>query len=177
MGKKPKMRCLFVKFPLLSKIQTLSHKHLVRQTSNHHHCDQQVQIPIGRGIWVILSFSTWSKTILCIFKEQIWLPNRNAMEKYSIWPGRDAQNGLILHDVGFWMGQFQWFWDCTLRCFWVMGYMYTLSWKTTHHRTTFRIFCSITQNTIPEENSCKMFHISSLIVLFSYGKFKDIWFG
>ena len=38
--------------------------------------------------------------------------------------------------------------------------------KTDHHRTTFRIFCNITQNTTPEENSCKMFHISSPIVPF-----------
>ena len=46
--------------------------------------------------------------------------------------------------------------------------------ETAHHRTTFRIFCNITQKTTPEENSCKMFHISSPIVLFSYGKVKDI---
>ena len=38
--------------------------------------------------------------------------------------------------------------------------------KTAHHRTTFGIFCNFTQNTTPEENSCKMFHISSPIVLF-----------
>ena len=38
-GKKSKMRIIFAKFPLLSKIQTLSHKLLVRQTSNHHHCN------------------------------------------------------------------------------------------------------------------------------------------
>ena len=38
--------------------------------------------------------------------------------------------------------------------------------ETTHHRTTFGIFCNITQNATPEENSQKMFHISSLIVLF-----------
>ena len=33
--------------------------------------------------------------------------------------------------VGFWACQFQWhrFWGCTFRCFWVMGYMYALSWK------------------------------------------------
>ena len=30
-------------FPLLSKIQTLSHKLLVRQTSNHHHCNWHAQ--------------------------------------------------------------------------------------------------------------------------------------
>ena len=35
-----------------------------------------------------------------------------------------------------------------------------------HHRTTFGIFCNITQNTTPEENINKRFHISSLIVLF-----------
>ena len=53
--------------------------------------------------------------------------------------------------------------------------MYAL--ETAHHRTTFGIFCNFTQNTIPEENSQKMFHISSPIILFSYGKFKDIFWG
>ena len=47
-----------------------------------------------------------------------------------------------------------------------MGYMYALSWKTAHHRTTFGIFCNFTQKTIPEENSCKMFHFSLPILLF-----------
>ena len=32
--------------------------------------------------------------------------------------------------------------------------------ETAHHRTNFGIFCNITQNTTPEENSQKMFHIS-----------------
>ena len=41
-----------------------------------------------------------------------------------------------------------------------------------HHRT-FRIVCNITQNNTSEENSQKMFHISSLTVLHSYGKVKD----
>ena len=40
--------------------------------------------------------------------------------------------------------------------------------ETAHHRTTFWIFCNITQNTTPEENNQKMFHISSPIVLFSW---------
>ena len=39
--------------------------------------------------------------------------------------------------------------------------------------TTFGIFCNITQNTTPKENSHKMFHISSPIVHFSSGKVKD----
>ena len=41
--------------------------------------------------------------------------------------------------------------------------------ETAHHCATFGIFCNITQNTTPEENSQKMFHISSLIVLFLMG--------
>ena len=41
-----------------------------------------------------------------------------------------------------------------------------------HHRVTFGIFCNITQNTTPEENTQNMFNISSPIVLFSYGKVK-----
>ena len=44
--------------------------------------------------------------------------------------------------------------------------------ETAHHRTTFRIFCNFTQKTIPEENSCKMFHISIPIVLFLMGRSK-----
>ena len=47
--------------------------------------------------------------------------------------------------------------------------------QTAHHRPTIGIFCNFTQKTTPEENSCKMFHTSSLIVLFSYGKVKDIF--
>ena len=46
MGEKPKMRVIFAKFPLLSKIQILYYKLLVRQTSNHHHCNCHVQKPI-----------------------------------------------------------------------------------------------------------------------------------
>ena len=46
--------------------------------------------------------------------------------------------------------------------------------ETAHHSTTFGIFWNFTQKTIPEENSCKMFHISSTIVLFSYGKAKNV---
>ena len=38
----------FAKFLFLSKIQTLSHKLLVRQTSNHHHCNQHTQKPINK---------------------------------------------------------------------------------------------------------------------------------
>ena len=47
--------------------------------------------------------------------------------------------------------------------------------ETAHHRTTFGMFCHITQKTTPEENSCQMFHISSEMIFFSYGKVKDIF--
>ena len=70
MGEKPKMRVIFAKFPLLSKTQALSHKLLVRQTSNHHHCNWHAQKPMCRDLQVILSSSSWSKTtFLCIFME------------------------------------------------------------------------------------------------------------
>ena len=54
-------------------------------------------------------------------------------------------------------------------------FMHYIILQTVHHRSTFRIFCNITQKTAPNENSCKMFHISSAIVLLSYGKVKDIF--
>ena len=69
-GEKPKMRVIIAKFPLLSKIQTLSHKHLVRQTSNNQHCNQHAQKHTCRDFQVILSSSSWSKTTLCIFKKK-----------------------------------------------------------------------------------------------------------
>ena len=51
---------------LLSEIQTLSHKLLVRQTFNHHHCDWHAQKPICKDFQVILSSSSCSKN-LCVF--------------------------------------------------------------------------------------------------------------
>ena len=53
-------------------------------------------------------------------------------------------------------------------------YVYII-FETAHYRTTFRIFCNITHNTTHEANSHKMFYISSLIILFSYGKVKDLF--
>ena len=94
-------------------------------------------------------------------------------------PGGNAQNGLILHVY--------WFLDMLIpmaqvlrqyiQMFLSYGLYVCITLATAHHRTTFRIFCNITQKTIPEENSKKMFHISSLNLLFSYGKVKDIFRG
>ena len=46
---------IFAKFPLLNKIQTLSHKLWVRQTSNYHHCNWPAQKPKCRNFQVMLS--------------------------------------------------------------------------------------------------------------------------
>ena len=54
------------------------------------------------------------------------------------------------------------------------GLYVCIIFETACHRTTFKIFCNITQNTTSEENNQKMSHISSPIVLFSYGKVKDV---
>ena len=63
-------RVIFAKFPLLSKIQTLSNKLLVRQTSNHHHCNQYAQKFKLEDFQVILSSSSWSQTNLCILRNK-----------------------------------------------------------------------------------------------------------
>ena len=47
--------------------------------------------------------------------------------------------------------------------------------ETVHHRATLEIFGNITKMTTSDENSHKMFNISSPIVLFPYGKVKDIF--
>ena len=54
----------FCKFPLVSKIPTLSHKLLVRQTSNHYHCNWHAQKLVCRDFQVILSSSSNN---LCVF--------------------------------------------------------------------------------------------------------------
>ena len=60
LGEKPQMRCFWQNSPLLSKIQTLSHKLFIRQTSNHPHCDHHAKKPICKNFQVILSSSSWS---------------------------------------------------------------------------------------------------------------------
>ena len=127
------MRVIFAKFPLLSELQTLPHNLLIRQTSKHRHCNWHAQKPKSRDFQVISSSSSWSKTTLCIFKEQIWLPNRKCYGKNKLYFDQEEMLKMAWYSmhVGFWMCWFQWhrFWGCTFRCFWVMGYMYPLSWK------------------------------------------------
>ena len=85
MGGEAQNEVLFAKFPLLSKIQTLSHKLLVKQTSNHHHCNWHAQKPICRDVQMISSSSFWLKATLCIFMEQLWLPNRKCYGKNKLF--------------------------------------------------------------------------------------------
>ena len=75
------MRVIFAKFTLLSMIQTFSHKLLVRQTSNHHHCNWHAQKSTSMDFEVILSSSSWSKTPLCILRNKYGIQIGNAMEK------------------------------------------------------------------------------------------------
>ena len=83
---KPKMRVSFAKFPLLNKIQTLSHKRLVRQTSNYHHCNWHAQKSICIDFQVILSNSSWSKQL------SVFLRTNMAFK---------CSNGLILQNLHF----------------------------------------------------------------------------
>ena len=85
MHEKPKMRVNFAEFPLLSNIHTSSPKPLVRQTSELHHCNWYAQRPIFRDFQLISSSSFWTKTTLCIFKEQTWLPNRKCYGKNKLY--------------------------------------------------------------------------------------------
>ena len=128
-----KMRWFFAKFPwILSRIQTLSHKLLVRQTSLHHHCDWHAQKPNCNDFQVISSSSSWSKTALCILRNKYGF-QIGMLWKNKIYFNQEEMLKMAWNSmhVGFWRCQFQWhrFWGCTLRCFQVMGYMHAFSWK------------------------------------------------
>ena len=56
-----------------------------------------------------------------------------------------------------------------------MGYTYALSWKLFIIRLLSEYFATLLKN-IYLKKTLQMFHISSQIVLFSYGKVKDVFF-
>ena len=103
------------------------------QTSNHHHWNWHAQKPISGNFQVILSSSSRSKRTLCIFQKQMWLLNRKCYGKNKLYFDQEYILKMAWYSthLGFWTCQFQWHWcwDCTFRCFWIMGYMYALSWK------------------------------------------------
>ena len=121
-GQKPKMRWVFCEIPIIKQdTNFISHKLLVRQTSYHHHCNRHAQKVICRGFQVILHCSFWSKTALCIFKEEIWHPNRKCYEKNKLYFDQEEMLIMAWYStlIGFWTCRLQWnrFWGCTFRCF------------------------------------------------------------
>ena len=66
MGEKPKMRAILQNSHYSARYK-LSHKLLVRQTSNNHHWDWHVPNPVCTDFQVISSSSSWSKTNLLTF--------------------------------------------------------------------------------------------------------------
>ena len=70
---------------LWSEIQTLSHILLVRQTSNHHHCDQHAQNLYARTFKWFRAVHPGQKSLVCVFLRNKYDSQiRNAMEKYEI---------------------------------------------------------------------------------------------
>ena len=127
------MRVIFEKFQLLSKIQTLSHKLLPRQTPNHHHCNWHAPKPLCKDFKVILSSSSCSKTTCVFLRNKYGFQIGKGLEKNKLYFDQEEMPKMAWYSmyIGFWTWWFQWhrFWDCTFRCFWVMGYMYILSLK------------------------------------------------
>ena len=59
---------MFAKFLLLSKIQTLAHMILVKQTSDHHHCKWHAQKSFCSDFQLILSsFFLIKNKFVCMF--------------------------------------------------------------------------------------------------------------
>ena len=104
------------------------------------------------------------------------------MEKINIYfdQAQNAHDGLIhgvcrfLPDVLILMAKV---FRLYIQMFLSYGLYVCITLETTHHRTTFQIFCNFIQKTIPEENSCKMFHISSLIAFFFLLEGQGCFFG
>ena len=134
---------------------------------------KRLQVGIFKWFWAVLP---GQKQLCAFFRNKYGFQIGSAMEKKTLfWPGRNAQNGLILNVGRFLMCWFQWhrFWGCTFRSFWVLGYMYALSWKLFIIGLLLEYFATLLKS-IPEENSCKMFHIFFTNCTFSYWKVKDV---
>ena len=83
------------------------------------------------------------------------------------WPGWNAENGLILHicrllDMLIPMAQVS---RLYIQMFLTYEIYVCIILETAHHRATFGIFCNITQNPTPEDNSQKIFLIASPIYI------------
>ena len=133
----------FSKFILLIKVQTLSHKLFVRQTSNHHHCNwhaQKLYAGNFKQIWTVLPGQ--KQLDLCIFKEQIWLPNRKYNGKNKLYFDQEEmlQMAWYFSYIGFWMCQIPMAQVLRLyiQMFLSYGLYVCIFLETTHHRDYFQ---------------------------------------
>ena len=153
MGREAQNEGYFAKFSLLNKIKNVPHRVLVRHTSNH-----PLQLAcLKTYMWGLSSdfeqFFLVKNNFLCVFvMNKYAFQIGNAMEKLnSILPGKKCSKWkwLDLHafrflDLPIPMGQ-------VLRPYIPLYLHYGLyvyiNLETAHHRTTFGIFCNITENT------------------------------
>ena len=100
-------------------------------------------------------------------------------EKTPFWPGKNAQNGLILDahiflDVLIPMAQVL---RLSIQIFLSYGLYVCIILETAHHRTTFRIFCNFAQKMTPEEISCKCCTFLHQLYFFLMGRSRIFWGG
>ena len=78
--------------------------------------------------WAVLPSQ---KQIWVFFRNKYGFQKGNAMGKNCFDQEEMLKMARYSIHTGFWMCWFQWhrFGSCIFRCFWVMGYMYALSWK------------------------------------------------
>ena len=176
MGEKPKMRVICAKILLLSKIQIYltnccSGNLLI--TTIAIGMPKNFNAGIFKWFWAVLP---GKKTTLCIFKEQIWLPNMKCYGKNKLfWPGRNVQNGLILHICRFL--------DRPIPVVQVWDYfqvfpsygLYALSWK---HLTIgfLEYFAAFLKILHLKEIARKCTIFLHQLYFFSYGKVKHVFF-
>ena len=92
---------------------------------------KKLNVQTFKWFWAVLPGQ--KQLCFCIVKEKYGFQIGNAMDKNKLHfdQGEMLKIAWYSTHVGFWICWFQWhrFWSCTFRHFWVMGYMYALSWK------------------------------------------------
>ena len=92
---------------------------------------KKLNVQTFKWFWAVLP----GQKQLCFYivKEKYGFQIGNAMDKNKLHfdQGEMLKIAWYSTHVAFWTCWFQWhrFWSCTFRHFWVMGYMYALSWK------------------------------------------------
>ena len=134
--------------------------------------------PISRDFQVILHSSSWSKTTSWIFKEQIWLPSRKCygknklyfdQKKCSKWldtPCMQVFGHVNSNGTGF---------GLYIQVFLSYGLYVCIILETAHHRTTFGIFCNITQNMTSEIIATKCSTFLHQLYFFLMVRSRTLW--